>query len=150
MKTTKIRKLLPDGWGFFCPAHTPDGAPCGLLNHLTAKCQIVTQEEDARELPAILATIGMKPIQSSIVYPPEYITVMLNAEILGYIPPDIVHDFVTRLRYLKVEQKHKVFLFPSSLPSRLIQNSLLLLSPPLPLPSPSSLLSSPFFFLPLS
>mmetsp|Transcript_46373 Transcript_46373/g.100847 ORF Transcript_46373/g.100847 Transcript_46373/m.100847 type:complete len:960 (-) Transcript_46373:83-2962(-) len=34
MKTTTVRKLLPETWGFLCPVHTPDGAPCGLLNHL--------------------------------------------------------------------------------------------------------------------
>lgn len=26
--------------GFLCPVHTPDGAPCGLLNHLTATCEV--------------------------------------------------------------------------------------------------------------
>lgn len=40
MKTTKVRKLLPEAWGYLCPVHTPDGAPCGLLNHLTSKCQV--------------------------------------------------------------------------------------------------------------
>ncbi|GKC62972.1 sucrose nonfermenting 4-like protein [Tanacetum coccineum] len=25
-------------WGFVCPVHTPDGAPCGLLNQMTASC----------------------------------------------------------------------------------------------------------------
>lgn len=25
MKTTAVRKLLPDQWGFLCPVHTPDG-----------------------------------------------------------------------------------------------------------------------------
>merc|ERR1711902_483158 len=34
MRTTEVRALLPDAWGFVCPAHTPDGSPCGLLNHL--------------------------------------------------------------------------------------------------------------------
>lgn len=34
MKTTTVRKLLPENWGFLCPVHTPDGGPCGLLNHL--------------------------------------------------------------------------------------------------------------------
>jgi DNA-directed RNA polymerase I subunit RPA2 len=34
MKTTAVRKLLPESWGFLCPVHTPDGSPCGLLNHL--------------------------------------------------------------------------------------------------------------------
>lgn len=36
MKTTAVRKLLPDSWGFLCPVHTPDGTPCGLLNHMSA------------------------------------------------------------------------------------------------------------------
>ena len=27
MRTTAVRKLLPESWGFLCPVHTPDGAP---------------------------------------------------------------------------------------------------------------------------
>lgn len=42
MRTTEARQLLPDAWGFICPVHTPDGTPCGLLNHLTKYCQVVT------------------------------------------------------------------------------------------------------------
>ena len=42
MKTTTVRKLLPESWGFLCPVHTPDGSPCGLLNHLTASCRVVS------------------------------------------------------------------------------------------------------------
>ena len=34
MKTTAVRKLLPESWGFMCPVHTPDGSPCGLLQVL--------------------------------------------------------------------------------------------------------------------
>ncbi len=34
-------QLLPESWGFLCPVHTPDGAPCGLLNHLAAKCKVI-------------------------------------------------------------------------------------------------------------
>ena len=30
MKTTTVRKLLPESWGFICPVHTPDGAAAGL------------------------------------------------------------------------------------------------------------------------
>lgn len=36
MKTTDVRKLVPEAWGFVCPVHTPDGAPCGLLSHLSS------------------------------------------------------------------------------------------------------------------
>lgn len=38
MKTTGVRKLLPDSWGYLCPVHTPDGTLCGLLNHLAMGC----------------------------------------------------------------------------------------------------------------
>lgn len=39
MQTTEVRKLLPESWGFLCPVHTPDGAPCGLKNHLSFLCE---------------------------------------------------------------------------------------------------------------
>nr|BAK00019.1 predicted protein [Hordeum vulgare subsp. vulgare] len=42
MKTTTVRKLLPESWGFLCPVHTPDGAPCGLLNHLAKDAVILS------------------------------------------------------------------------------------------------------------
>ena len=42
MRTTSVRKLLPEAWGFFGPVHTPDGTPCGLLNHLSAPCKVRT------------------------------------------------------------------------------------------------------------
>ncbi|CAI5957947.1 unnamed protein product [Closterium sp. NIES-65] len=40
LRTTTVRKLLPESWGFVCPVHTPDGAPCGLLTHLSAPCTV--------------------------------------------------------------------------------------------------------------
>jgi len=45
MKTTTVRKLLPEAWGFMCPVHTPDGSPCGLLNHITLSCAPIPSEE---------------------------------------------------------------------------------------------------------
>lgn len=42
MRTTEARQLLPDAWGFICPVHTPDGTPCGLLNHLTVTARVST------------------------------------------------------------------------------------------------------------
>lgn len=45
MKTTTVRKLLPESWGFMCPVHTPDGAPCGLLNHITLSCIPLPSED---------------------------------------------------------------------------------------------------------
>lgn len=39
-RTSEVRQLKPDAWGFLCPVHTPDGAPCGLLNHFSTTCQV--------------------------------------------------------------------------------------------------------------
>lgn len=35
-----ITFLFFDFIGFLCPVHTPDGTPCGLLNHMTIACQV--------------------------------------------------------------------------------------------------------------
>lgn len=58
MRTTTVRKLLPESWGFLCPVHTPDGAPCGLMNHLTALSEIVTQVHTTTTLPTLLCSLG--------------------------------------------------------------------------------------------
>lgn len=59
LKTTTVRKLLPEAWGFLCPVHTPDGSPCGLLNHLAAPCQVITYAPDTRTIPGLMAELGM-------------------------------------------------------------------------------------------
>lgn len=58
MRTTAVRKLLPESWGFMCPVHTPDGAPCGLMNHLTVHCEIVAPVHPTTTLPALLCSLG--------------------------------------------------------------------------------------------
>lgn len=58
MRTTAVRKLLPESWGFLCPVHTPDGAPCGLMNHLTVHCEIVAPVHPTTTLPALLCSLG--------------------------------------------------------------------------------------------
>ena len=42
MRSTDVRKLRPECWGFLCPVHTPDGSPCGLLNHMAEPASIIT------------------------------------------------------------------------------------------------------------
>jgi DNA-directed RNA polymerase I subunit RPA2 len=67
MKTTLVRKLLPESWGFLCPVHTPDGSPCGLLNHLTRDC-IVLCYPTAEKLPAALLHNNLKATSTNIVF----------------------------------------------------------------------------------
>merc|ERR1712185_763549 len=61
MKTTAVRKLLPESWGFMCPVHTPDGSPCGLLNHLAAPCRPQTHPFSTDGLADVLVELGMVP-----------------------------------------------------------------------------------------
>lgn len=57
MKTTAVRKLLPESWGFLCPVHTPDGSPCGLLNHLATQCRVVSGS-GAKRPPSQVGLLG--------------------------------------------------------------------------------------------
>ncbi|CDJ61667.1 DNA-directed RNA polymerase I subunit RPA2, putative [Eimeria maxima] len=49
----QVRKLLGESWGFLCPVHTPDGAPCGLLLHLSQFAQPVAVPPDKGAVAAV-------------------------------------------------------------------------------------------------
>ncbi|XP_029641029.1 DNA-directed RNA polymerase I subunit RPA2 isoform X1 [Octopus sinensis] len=104
-----VRKLYPESWGFICPVHTPDGAPCGLLNHLTIGCQIVNTLYDLSSFPELLGSLGVLSIgdKRDISYQ-EYYTVMLNGQILGYIHQDEAYVLCNKLRALKLDPSSKV------------------------------------------
>lgn len=108
MRTTTVRKLLPEGWGFMCPVHTPDGSPCGLLNHLAAACRVVTAppqelEDTTQAILNVLAELGMVPSVPLLTPPPvpSYITVMLDGCVVGYVALQRVQPMVDRLRLIK-------------------------------------------------
>ncbi|KAL4703612.1 hypothetical protein ACJJTC_006789 [Scirpophaga incertulas] len=108
MRTTEGRQLLPDAWGFVCPVHTPDGAPCGLLNHLTMTAQ-VTQVPDPKQLAAIpqalekcgmetMKTISQTPLpQDAYTYP-----VLIDGRVVGHLSPSLATRAVALLRTMKV------------------------------------------------
>eukprot|EP00299_Pterocystis_sp_00344_P015212 c7588_g1_i1.p1 GENE.c7588_g1_i1~~c7588_g1_i1.p1 ORF type:complete len:1139 (-),score=279.91 c7588_g1_i1:9-3035(-) len=102
LRTTEVRKLLPESWGFLCPVHTPDGSPCGLLNHLTQRCKVMSIEEDSSQLPQILAEIGMIPSFPMITTGHDYLHVMLDGRVIGYVPEHQLFTIAEKLRSLKV------------------------------------------------
>eukprot|EP01116_Phalansterium_solitarium_P017485 TRINITY_DN4314_c0_g1_i2.p1 TRINITY_DN4314_c0_g1~~TRINITY_DN4314_c0_g1_i2.p1 ORF type:complete len:1147 (+),score=392.00 TRINITY_DN4314_c0_g1_i2:142-3582(+) len=108
MKTTTVRKLLPEAWGFLCPVHTPDGAPCGLLNHLAAPCRVVADRPATDALPSVLASLGMSPAAPGLVPPGAHLTVMLDGRIVGSVAPSLASGLVARLRALKVSGERDV------------------------------------------
>uniref|UniRef100_A0A1Y1KKJ0 DNA-directed RNA polymerase subunit beta n=1 Tax=Photinus pyralis TaxID=7054 RepID=A0A1Y1KKJ0_PHOPY len=107
MRTTEARQLLPDAWGFICPVHTPDGAPCGLLNHLTMNCIVTTNpdEEIVATIPATLTELGMVPFKGShagLCIKECYVT-QLDGRVIGYVHRSIADKLVTKLRCLKIK-----------------------------------------------
>ncbi|KAH8814843.1 hypothetical protein F5884DRAFT_152790 [Xylogone sp. PMI_703] len=106
LKTTTVRKLLPESWGFLCPVHTPDGSPCGLLNHLAHKCKILTHGVDASEIPRLVADLGA--ISSSSSSTDEGVVIQLDGRILGWCTPKQALRIADTLRFWKVEGTHGV------------------------------------------
>jgi DNA-directed RNA polymerase I subunit RPA2 len=112
MKTTTPRKLLPESWGFLCPVHTPDGSPCGLLNHITSGCHVIATPQTINSdlIERTLAMLGMTPNSndlnlhfSNASYP-----VILDGKLVGFIDDDIVKNFIAGLRKFKVHGLHYI------------------------------------------
>ncbi|ORY90187.1 hypothetical protein BCR35DRAFT_287430 [Leucosporidium creatinivorum] len=108
LKTTTVRKLLPEAWGFLCPVHTPDGSPCGLLNHFAHKCRLVHQHLNVDHLPALLSSLGMtQPLDPSI-DGRENVVVQLDGRIIGWASPALAIKMANALRVWKTEGEHDV------------------------------------------
>lgn len=106
LKTTTVRKLLPESWGFLCPVNTPDGAPCGLLNHLAHKCKITTQDLDVSAIPQLLAHLGVS--ESSSASLEEHVVVQIDGRIIGYCSPKQACVIGDSLRFWKVQGTHQI------------------------------------------
>ena len=105
LKTTTVRKLLPESWGFLCPVHTPDGLPCGLLNHLAHKCRIAVRESDVSSIPAALARLGVSPVDT-FAAGPNFCCVQLDGRIVGWTTHEQGRLVADALRLWKIEGKH--------------------------------------------
>ncbi|KAM3358461.1 DNA-directed RNA polymerase I subunit 2 [Capsicum galapagoense] len=120
LRTTSVRKLLPESWGFLCPVHTPDGEPCGLLNHMTASCRITSYYDSKGNVKDffkmrmsilnVMIAIGMTPSSPKLVQagPPELLSVLLDGRIVGYMSSDLIEKAVTHLRRLKLSSTSSI------------------------------------------
>ena len=106
LKTTTVRKLLPESWGFLCPVHTPDGSPCGLLNHLAHQCRIHIKKTDTSGVEAALFKLGL-PASPSISVD-ESVVVQLNGRIVGYCSPIQARSLAKTLRHWKVNGQKNI------------------------------------------
>jgi DNA-directed RNA polymerase I subunit RPA2 len=125
LKTTSVRKLLPEAWGpskfffvmyllicfgigFLCPVHTPDGSPCGLLNHLSRTCRIVTAPPAVAHIPSLLAAHGMTQAFVPSIDGRRNLCVQLDGRVIGWARPAVAAQLATNLRIWKTEVKHEV------------------------------------------
>lgn len=96
LKTTAVRKLKPESWGFFCPVHTPDGSPCGIITHLAHRTIIIGKEKSFNQ--EILFNLGLSPILRGVKRNINEIEVFLDGRILGFTNEDFSLTFVKKLR----------------------------------------------------
>ncbi|KAH7653427.1 DNA-directed RNA polymerase I subunit RPA2 protein [Dioscorea alata] len=114
MRTTSVRKLLPESWGFLCPVHTPDGEPCGLLNHMASSCRVTSfYDSDGKikdflkirmTILTVLVGMGMASSLPKLEQtgPPEVLHVLLDGCVVGSISSSNIEDAVGHLRRLKL------------------------------------------------
>lgn len=114
MKTTAVRKLLPDQWGFLCPVHTPDGGPCGLLSHLALKSVPMVGPEDIQgsNLDDLLIRLGVSPSgtggvngEGRFVSTYNHVPVCLNGRVVGSATAKRCKTIAAQLREMKIEEK---------------------------------------------
>ncbi|XP_037663578.1 DNA-directed RNA polymerase I subunit RPA2 isoform X2 [Choloepus didactylus] len=110
MRTTTVRRLLPESWGFLCPVHTPDGEPCGLMNHLTAVCEVVTQFVYTAAIPALLCNLGVTPVDGAPHQPyGDCYPVLLDGALVGWVEKELAPGLAASLRHFKVFMNIAIF-----------------------------------------
>lgn len=88
--------------------HTPDGAPCGLLNHLSSSCRIIAAPLEVAHIPALLAQYGMTQPFVSSVNGKQNICIQLDGRVIGWAPPSVCHRLATNLRIWKTQNQHHI------------------------------------------
>jgi DNA-directed RNA polymerase I subunit RPA2 len=104
MRTTDARKLRPEAWGFICPVHTPDGAPCGLLNHVTASCRIVNSytSRPAKLLRTVTELGVISHSLAALCQVSNMYHVFIDGQFFGYIDRSRAPTVLQHLRKIKI------------------------------------------------
>merc|ERR1719242_2217456 len=106
MRTTEVRALLPDAWGFVCPVHTPDGSPCGLLNHLAYPVEVLSHVPDVSRIPEVLHHLGLIALDTfeTLGDQKEVFEVLLDGKMMGWVEKNKVKEMENKLRILKINE----------------------------------------------
>ena len=99
---------LNDNTGFLCPVHTPDGSPCGLLNHLSRTCRIITEPLSVAHIPNLLSAHGMTQAFTPSIDGRRNLCVQLDGRVIGWAPEAVLKKLALTLRIWKTEGKFNV------------------------------------------
>ncbi|KRZ27258.1 DNA-directed RNA polymerase I subunit RPA2 [Trichinella pseudospiralis] len=104
LRSADVRKLSTEAWGFICPVHTPDGAPCGLLNHLTASCCITATQGTRNLVINAISKFGLFSMTASAMLNLDsatdqyYYRVIVDGSVIGVICEENVQQAIQTLR----------------------------------------------------
>lgn len=88
--------------------HTPDGSPCGLLNHLSHSCKIITETLNVEHVPHLLSDMGMTQVFASNIDGRKSVCVQLDGRVIGWASPTEAKALANALRTWKTEGNGKV------------------------------------------
>jgi DNA-directed RNA polymerase I subunit RPA2 len=101
IKSTTGRKIFSESWGFLCPIHTPDGAPCGILNHISASVVVsINNPIDRKKFITFMKRFGKNSIYFKKLN--NVVPLILDGEILGFASENFLRWFLDKLRIEKV------------------------------------------------
>ena len=105
MRSSEVRKFPCEAFGFLCMVHSPDGADCGVLNHMTIPTIVTTSmtTRDRRKLQKCLDSFPTliapnSPVEET----KQCVPVILEGEVVGYVPLRDGQRLVQTLRKLKM------------------------------------------------
>ena len=111
-KSILPRMLHCSTYGILCPAETPEGASCGLLQQksMLAHITVGLSVRGIRLLSKLLATHGMQAVTVGALRNTKKNTIVsICGDVAGFVPTPAVKDWVSRLRRLRCNQTIPIF-----------------------------------------
>jgi DNA-directed RNA polymerase I subunit RPA2 len=107
IRGTSGRKLSPQSWGFICPVHTPDGTPCGILNHLSSSVVVsLCNPIEKIYLQKYLYRNGLKKNYTNTKL--SLTPIILDGKLLGFGTDCFLRWLTDKLRSEKVSRMGKI------------------------------------------
>lgn len=130
LKTTSVRKLKPETWGFYCPVHTPDGTPCGIITHLSMKTEVITECNDFDV--SSLVNAGMVPFVRGCNKLIDHTSVFVDGKLVGFLGDECCDSFVLTIRRIRADDnlKHEIVYIKKDMSERSLYSGVFIFNGP--------------------